>query len=109
MMREGKLESHQRRNGLLAGSIVALAVSVFTLMSFRPGLLGPPWLVTWCVVSILCGGGAGFVGGMLVNLIPVRSIPAVSYGVGALFGMFGYYLQLSLFLLYMFRNNPTSF
>jgi hypothetical protein len=46
---------------------------------------------------------------MLVNLIPVRSIPAVSYGVGALFGMFGYYLQLSLFLLYMFRNNPTSF
>ena len=107
-MREGKWKSHPG-NGQLAGSIIALAVSVFTIQSFRPGLLGPPWLIAWCVASIIVGGGAGFVGGILVNLIPVRLTPAVSYIVGALFGLFGYYLQLSLFLLYMFRNNPASF
>jgi hypothetical protein len=98
-----------RRNGLLAGSIIALAVSVFHSQMFKPGLRGLPWLITWYLVSLLCGGGAGFVGGLLVSLIPIRLISAVGYLVGALFGVFGYYLQVYLFQLYVFRNNPTSF
>ena len=105
---EGQLKSHHR-NGLLAGSIIALAVSVFHSQTFKPGLLGLPWLITWYLVSLLCGGGAGFVGGLLVSLIPIRLISAVGYLVGALFGVFGYCLQVYLFLLYVFRNNPTSF
>ena len=108
MMREGQLKSHCR-NGLLAGSIIGLAVAILTSLSFKPGLLGLPWLIIWYVVNLLCGGGAGFVGGFLVSLIPIRLTSAVSYLVGALFGMVGGYLQVSLFLLYMFRNNPTPF
>ncbi len=105
---EGQLKSHHR-NGLLAGSIIALAVSVVQSQTFNPGFLGLPWLITWYLVSLLCGGGAGFVGGILVSLIPIRLISAVGYLVGALFGVFGYYLQVYLFLLYFFRNNPSSF
>jgi hypothetical protein len=108
MMRERQLKSH-RGSGLLAGSTIGLAVAILTSQSFKPGLLGLPWLITWYVVSLLCGGGAGFVGGFLVSLIPIRLTSAVSYLVGALFGMFGCYLQVYLFLLYMFRSNPTSF
>ena len=108
MMREWQFKS-QRRNGLLAGSIIALALSVFTSLWFKPGLLGLPGLITWYAISLLCGGGAGFVGGLLVSLIPIRLSSAIGYLVGALFGVFGYYVQLNLFLSYMFWNNPTSF
>lgn len=111
MMREGQLKSHHR-NGLLAGYIIALAVSVFDSQMIRPDLLeslGLRWLITWYLVSLLCGGGAGFVGGLLVSLIPIRLPSAVSYLVGALFGVFGHYLQVCLFLLYVFRVTPTSF
>ncbi|MCJ7825933.1 MAG: hypothetical protein MUP44_13630 [Anaerolineales bacterium] len=102
------MKSHHR-NGLLAGSIIALAVSVFVSQWFKPGLFSPPWLIAWYLGSLLCGGGAGFVGGLLVSLIPTRLISAVGYIVGALFGVFGFYLQVYLFLFYVFRNNPTSF
>ena len=108
MDERGQLKSHHR-NGLLAGAIIALTVSVFTSLMFKPGLLGLPGLIAWYLVSLLCGGGAGFVGGLLVNLIPIRLPPAVGYVVGALFGALGYYLQVYAFLLYVFRNNPTSF
>ena len=103
------MKSHHR-NGLLAGSIIALAVSVFHSQTlFKPGVLGLPWLITWYLVSLLFGGGAGFVGGLLVSLIPIRLKSTVGYLVGALFGVVGYYLQVYLFLLYFFRHNPTSF
>ena len=108
MMRKDNRKSHYR-NGLLAGAIIALALSVFTSRSFKPGFREPPWLITWYLVSLLCGGGEGFVGGLLVSLIPIRLISAVGYFVGALFGAFGYYLQVYSFLLYVFRNYPTSF
>ena len=108
MMREGQLKSHLR-NGAVAGSIIALTGSVFTSQMFRPGLLSLPCLIAWHAVSMLCGGGAGLVGGLLVGLMPIRLISVAGYLVGALCGVFGYYLQVYLFLLYMFRNNPTSF
>jgi hypothetical protein len=108
MMRKGKLKPHHW-NGLLAGSIIALVVSIPYSQAFKPSLREPPWLITWYLVSSLCGGGAGFAGGLLVGLIPIRLPSAVGYLVGALFGAFGYYVQVYLFLLYMFRDYPTSF
>jgi hypothetical protein len=105
---DGQLKSHLR-NGLLAGSTIALAVSVFQSQTFKPGFLGSPWLINWYLVSLLCGGGAGFVGGLLVSMIPIRLISTVGYLMGALFGVFGYYLQVYLFLLNFFRINPSSF
>jgi hypothetical protein len=108
MMRKDNTRSHHR-NGLLAGAIFALAVSIFTSQWFKSDFRVLPWLITWYLVSLLCGGGAGFVGGFLVSLIPIRLSSAVGYLVGALFGAFGYYLQVYLFLLYAFRNWPTSF
>ncbi len=102
------MKSHHR-NGLLAGCIIALAVSVFTSQMFKPGLVRLPWLITWYLVSLLCGGGAGFVGGVLAGLIPVRLRYAGSYLVGAMFGVLGYVIQLYLFLLYAFRNAPSTF
>lgn len=107
-MREEQLKSHLRKS-VGAGSIIALAGSVYISQMFRPGLLSLPWFIAWHVISLLCGGGAGFIGGLLVDLIPIRLSPAVSYLVGALAGAFGFYWQVRLFLLYMFRHNPTSF
>jgi hypothetical protein len=107
-MKEGPLKSHYR-NGMIAGSIIALAGSIFTSLCFKPGLLSLPWLIAWYVVSLLVGGGAGFVGGFLASLIPVRLSAVVSYSAGALFGAVGFYWQVYLFLLYGFRNNPTLF
>jgi len=108
MLREGQLKPHYR-NGLVAGAIIALLASVYASLNFRPGLLEPLFLVAWYMVSLLFGGAAGLVAGFLVSRIPVRLNPIVSYLVGALFGAFGFYLQLYAFLLYMFRTYPTSF
>jgi len=108
MLREGQLKSHYR-NGLVAGSIIALLASVYASLNFRPGLLELPFLVAWHTVSLLFGGVAGLVAGFLVSQIPVRMNPIVSHLAGALFGAFGFYLQMYLFLLYMFRTYPTSF
>jgi hypothetical protein len=96
-------------NALLSGAVIAGVVSAFHTQMFKPGILTLPWLIVWYVVSIMCGGGAGFVGGFLVSMVPVRLSPAIGYVVGALFGLFGYYLQVFVFLLYYFRNNPSSF
>ena len=108
MIKEGLLKS-PRWNGLLAGSVVALALSIFTAQHFKPGLLTLPWLVVWYGVSLLFGGAAGFAGGFLANRMPVRAASAVAYAAGAAFGALGFLLQLYLFLSYMFRNSPTSF
>jgi len=96
-------------NALLAGAIIAVIISVFHTQTFKPGILTPPWLIVWYVASIICGGGAGYVGGFLVSLIPGRLTSAIVFVVGGLFGLFGYYLQVYFFLLYYFSNNPSSF
>lgn len=108
MSRKVQLNSHSR-NGLVAGSIIALLASVFASLSFKPGLLELPLLIAWYIVSLLIGSVIGLVAGLLVSWIPVRLSPIFSYLAGALFGAFGFYLQLSLFLLYMFRIYPASF
>ena len=95
--------------GFLAGAFIALIASVLVSQAFKPGLLELPWLVAWYLLSFIIGGIAGFAGVFLVNMIPVRMISAVYYIVGALFGAFAFYMQFWLFLLYMFKNNPTSF
>ena len=108
MTREGLLKS-PRWNGLLAGSVVALALSIFTAQHFKPGLLTLPWLVVWYAISLLLGGALGFAGGLLASRLPVRAASAVGYAAGAAFGALGFLLQLYLFLSYMFRNSPTAF
>jgi hypothetical protein len=108
MLRKLRFKPHHK-NGLIAGSITALSLSIFNSQMFKPDLLEPPWLITYYLVSLFIGGGAGFVAGFLVSRIPIRQISPVSYFVGALFGAFGYLLQLSLFLMFIFRNNPSSF
>lgn len=97
------------RNGLIAGTSIGIAFSIITLVSFKPGLLEAPWMIVWVVVSLLCGVGAGLLGGFLVSLVHGRIVSVVSLLVGAIFGLVACYFQLSLFLMVMFRNNPTTF
>lgn len=102
-------ESSHRRNGLLAGAIVALALSIYTSLSFRLGVMGVPGYVAWNLVSILVGGGAGFFGGLIVDEIPVRLIPIVGYLVGLVCGALCFALQLYTLLVILLARNPGSF
>jgi hypothetical protein len=96
-------------SGFLTGSILALAVSMVHSRNFKPEFQDPGWLIIWYVVSFLLGGSAGLIGGFLASLIPFRLPSVISALMGAGFGIFGYYLQVSLLLLTVFRINPTSF
>ncbi len=108
MKRKEQLKPHLMKC-VVAGSVIALAGAIYTSLMFKSGLLNLPGYIIWHIVSLLCGGGAGFVGGVLIALIPVRLPSAASYLVGALGGAFGFYLQMYFFLIYMFKNSPTSF
>ena len=92
------------QKGLVAGAIVALAVSVFHSQMFRPDVFGWSGLIAWHLVSLLVGCGAGLLAGGLMSLLltPVHS--SIAYFAGTLFGAAGYLIQFSLFLLYMFRH-----
>lgn len=102
-------ERSHRRNGLLAGAIAALALGVYTSLSFRPGVMGVPGLLAWNLVSVLVGSAAGFFGGLILDEIPVRLIPIVGYLVGLLLGALCFALQLYIFLVFSFARNPGSF
>lgn len=96
-------------SGFLAGSIIALAVSMVHSRSFRPEFQDAGWLTIWYVVSFLLGGGTGLIGGFLAGLIPFRLTSIIGALTGGGFGIFGYYLQVSLLLLTVFRVKPSSF
>jgi hypothetical protein len=96
-------------SGFLAGSIIALALSLVQSRSFKPEFQDPNYLTIWYVVSFLLGGGAGSIGGFLAILIPIRLPSIVGVLTGAGFGALGYYLQISLLLSTVFRVIPNSF
>lgn len=102
-------ESSHCRNGLLAGAIAALALSIYTSLSFKTGVMSVPGYVAWNLVNILVGGGAGFFAGLIMDELPVRLIPIIGYLVGLLCGALCFALQLYLFILYSFAHSPTSF
>jgi hypothetical protein len=91
-------------HGPAAGAIVALVVSAAHSMGFRADYWGPLGCITWYLVSTLIGAAAGFVGGVLAGFIPSRSSRAADYAAGALMGLIGYYLQVRIFLIYVFSN-----
>ena len=96
-------------SGFLAGSIIALAVSMIHSRNFKPEFQDPNWLIIWYAVSFLLGGGTGLIGGFLVSLIPFRLPSIIGALVGAGFGVLGYHLQIMLLLLTVFRVTPNSF
>lgn len=96
-------------SGFLAGSIIALALSLVQSWSFKPEFQDPNYLAVWYVVNFLTGSSAGSVGGFLASLIPFRLPSVVGALVGAGFGALGYLLQIWLLLLTAFRSNPNSF
>lgn len=108
MLRKWRLNSFPW-SGFLAGAILALALSLVQSRNFKAGFQDPNWLTIWYVVSFLLGGSAGSIGGFLASLIPFRLPSVVGVLTGAGFGALGYYLQISLLLLTVFRINPNSF
>ncbi len=94
------------RKGLIAGAVVALVISILHLQIFRSDVFGWSGLIAWYLASLLLGGLAGFIAGFLISLIPIPDwlTSAVAYMGGALFGIFVYYTQALLFLIYVFRS-----
>lgn len=90
------------RKGLVAGGFVALVISIVHSQMFRADVFGWAELIAWYLVSLLLGCFAGLIAGFLTRLIPARLRSAGAYLGGALFGIITYYIQVYLFLLYMF-------
>lgn len=93
------------KKSLLAGAIIALVVSIFHSLQFRSDLFEWYGLIAWYLVSFLLGGTAGFAAGHLISWISARVNPAFAYFGGALFGIFGYFIQFYCFLLYVIKNS----
>jgi|GEM_PF-5357225 len=92
------------RKGLLAGAITGLIISLFHSQMFKFDLFGWSGLVAWYLLSLLVGCGIGFLADLLSRLIPVKVNSSLVYFGGALFGAFGYLIQVYLLLLYMFKH-----
>lgn len=97
------------KDGLFAGAVTALAVSIIVSFRFRADLMDLPGQVAWYLASLLLGGVAGFAGSYLAGLLPLRLSSAIRFAVGALFGLGAFFIQLIVFMLYIFRTSNTSF
>lgn len=95
----------QYRNGVISGAFVVLIVSILHSREFRLDVWAPVDFMAWYALSLLIGGVSGFVGSLLLGVIPVRIPSAVEYGAGALLGLLGYVLQLYVFLTIVFGIN----
>jgi hypothetical protein len=93
------------KKGLIAGAIAALVTSILHSQMFRSDVFGWAELLAWYLVSLLLGCIAGFIAGLLISRIPARVNPSAAYFGGALFGIFGYFIQSYLFLMYVIRNS----
>jgi hypothetical protein len=97
------------KDGLIAGAITALALSIIVSFRFRADLMDLPGQVAWYLVSLLLGGAAGYAGSYLAGLLPLRLNSAIRFAMGALFGLGAFLIQLIVFMMYIFRTSNTSF
>lgn len=101
---EVKMRSILTRKSLVAGAVVVLVVSILHSQTFRADVFGWSRLLAWYLASLLVGGAAGCLAGLLLSRIPARLNAWVAYAGGALLGMAAYSVQVYLFLLYVFRH-----
>jgi len=94
---------------MIAGAVTALALSIYVSLNFRAGLLRPPGLAAWYLVSIILGGISGFTGSYLAGLLHLRLNSAARIVVGWSFGLGAFIIQLYLFILYIFQTSNTPF
>ncbi len=108
-MRQKLLTTSLNKNGLIAGAVTALALSIYVSFHFRAGLLEPFWLAVWYLVSIFLGGISGVVGNYLAGLLHLNLNSVARIVVGASFGLGAFIIQLYLFIILMFRISNTPF
>lgn len=94
------------RKGLLAGAAGALVLSILHARSFSADVFAPSGLIVWYLVSLLLGCLAGLLAGRLISRspMPARLNSLAAYAGGALFGALAYFIQVYLFLMYIFST-----
>ncbi len=91
------------RNGVPAGAIFALTVSILHSITFNLDFWSPVRLSAWYTFSLLIGGISGFVGSFLLRVVSARVPPVLEHAAGALLGLLGYVLQVYVFLRVTFK------
>jgi membrane associated rhomboid family serine protease len=97
------------RKGLGAGAVVVLFISILHSQTFRSDVFGWSELIAWYLVSLLVGCITGYIAGLLISLIPARLNSSVAGVGGALFGIFAYYIQVFLYIIYVFRTTSSDY
>lgn len=88
---------------LVSGAVLALTISVIHSTAFRPDFWSPAGLAAWYLLSILIGGAASLVVGVLLSLSPIRIPSLMTYVIGAGFVLMAYYFQVYALLIVLFQ------
>jgi hypothetical protein len=73
------------KSALITGSILALALSIIQSLQFRSEFQSPTWLIPRYSVSLIVGACFVSIGGILLDLVPIRSVRIVEILADAFF------------------------
>ncbi len=98
-----------KRNGLIAGALIALAASILISFALKPSLQQPAYLFLWNLASLASGGAAGFLAGTLLDRAKTRPHPIYGYLAGALLGVLAFAICFLIFFSYLMSRAPSTF
>jgi hypothetical protein len=96
-----------KRNGLIAGALIALAASISISFILKPSLQQFTYLLVWYLASLAFCGAAGFLAGTLLARARTRLNPLFGYLAGALSGGMAF-VVLFLIIFYILMSNAPS-